>query len=149
MMSDRVIVGERRAALEKPLHELQPAVGRGEATKDALSMGRIAPVIEGVGRDFAGAVDWLPGRCSYVDGCLRLSITENDTGLHEGGYIRLSAAPLENTLRVTGGCYDSYFRPVTVCEKSLPLGRVNERALGEVLMETHDKLIRYYRTHVS
>lgn len=139
MMGDRVVIEERRFHVEEQWSQSHPGV----------PIGGIVPVIDKVAHDFAGAVDWLPGCCSNVDGRLRLSITENEVGLHEGGYIKLSAEPLENTVRITGGCYDSYFRPVTVCEKSLPFNGLKERALGEVLMETHDKLSKYYRTHVS
>jgi len=124
-------------------------IARIEVARGPFPLAGIAPLIDKVAQDFAGTVDWMSGCCSHVDGGLRLSITENEPGLHEGGYVSLTAEPFGNSVRITGGCYDSFYRPVTVCEKSIPLNSLKERALGEVLMETHDKLTRYYRTHIS
>ena len=149
-MGDGIVVEERRLGLEQSWSPQSRWVGkRTETGNETLSPARIAPVIERVSRQFAGAVDWLPGRCVCVDGCTRLLITENDPGLHQGRYIRLSAVPVGNTLRVTGGYYDNFFRPVTVCEKSLPLSRLDERMLAGIFMETREKLTRYRRMRAS
>lgn len=142
-MGDGIIVEERRLGQEQSwLSQSRADDKRTEMANEGLPAVRIGPVIESVSREFACAVDWLSGRCACVEGCTRLLITENDVGLHQGRYIRLTAAPVGNTLRVTGGYYDDFFQPVTVCEKSLPLTRLNERTLGDVFMETHDKLTR-------
>lgn len=149
MMRDRTAVEVRRSELDDLLAGPGSTTRPAEVPREAPRISEIAPAMEKIGREFASAVDWLSGRCAYGDGILCLSITENEVALHAGGYIRMSAVPSENTLKVRGGCYDGYLQPVTVCEKSLPLGHVSEQRLGEVLMETYDKLTRYYRTHVS
>ena len=148
-MGDAIVVEERSLGLEQswsPQSRVEDK--RIHTANAAFPLVRMAPVIDRVSREFAGAVDWLSGPCVSVDGCTRLLITENDVGLHEGRYIRLSAMPVGNTLRVTGGYYDNFFRPVTVCEKSLPLSRLDERTLGEVFKETHEKLTKYRRMRV-
>jgi hypothetical protein len=70
-------------------------------------------------------------------------LTENDLALRAGGYVRVDARPLADLLKVTAGCYDPYFNPVVVCEKSVALSETDYRKLRGLLDETHDKLTTY------
>lgn len=111
---------------------------------DAASMAKINSMVDKVCCDFAADVDWHyhPDATSFVLG-------ENPKGLHAGGYIKISAVPAANLLRLRAGCYDMYFQPMTVCERNVALSGLNQRKLGGLLNETHEKLTTYYLKRVS
>ena len=116
---------------------------------------QIAAMVEKVCCDFASTMDWQYSSTSRTfssrqDGAvICFTVTDNEDGLHSGSYIRLSVLPAEDRLEVKGGCQEAYYQPVTVCEKNLPLNGLTQQKLGEALMETHVRLVRYHRTHLA
>ncbi len=117
----------------------------------ALMLG-IAAMVDRTCRHFAGDIDWQYDPVSWTasdrregeSGLRCFMVTENDRALRVGGYVRVDSLPLADLLKVTAGCYDAYFNPVVVCEKSTILSELDHRKLQELLEETHDKLTTYY-----
>lgn len=117
---------------------------------------QVGALIDGVGCKFAQIVDWQyyppstasASRSNSNDEMICFAITENEKGLHSGGYIELSLPPGEEVLRAKGGYYDTCYQPTAVYEKSLPLRRLDRQKLGQALMEVYDRVIREYGPHV-
>ena len=110
-----------------------------------------AKMIDVICCGFGEVVDWRYYRPSTMSGGLgeiiRFALTENEKGLHAGGYIELSVLPEEEAISVNSGYYDTYHQPTVVCRKSLPLGKMNHPKLAQALMEIYDGVIRECRAH--
>jgi hypothetical protein len=123
----------------------------GSESRDVPLMRGMAAMVDRTCHRFAGDVDWqyTPIPWAVSEGWegepdLRCCVmTENDLALRAGGYVRVDTRPLTDLLKVTAGCYDPYFNPVVVCEKSMALSELDYRKLRELLDETHDKLTTY------
>jgi hypothetical protein len=108
-------------------------------------MAKIALMVDKVCCDFASVVDWqyrpVSGTSSHCKGSdhgvMGFVVTENHEALRAGGYIKINAVPTANLLRVRAGCYDTYFNPVTVCERNVALSGLNQQKLESLLNETH------------
>jgi hypothetical protein len=124
----------------------------GLGSHDAALMRGIVVMMDRTCRHFASDIDWqydfVPSTYSHrresESGLRCFMVTENDLALRVGGYVRVDALPLADVLKVTAGCYDPYFNPVVVCEKSMALSELDYRKLRELLDETHDKVTTYY-----
>jgi hypothetical protein len=119
---------------------------------DMAAMRGIAAVVDRACRHFARDIDWqyepaartTSDRWERESGLCCFVVTENDRALRAGGYARVDTLAPANLLRVTAGCYDPYFNPVVVCEKSMALSELDHRNLEELLDEMYDKLTVYY-----
>ena len=110
-----------------------------------------ARLIDVVCCSFGEVVDWRYYRPCTMSGGLgeiiRFALTENEKGLHAGGYIELSVLPREDEISVNSGYYDTYHQPTVVCRQSLPLSKMNHQKLAQALMGIYDGVIRECRAH--
>ena len=110
-----------------------------------------AMLIDSACCSFGKVVDWQYYRPSTMSGGLgeiiHFALTENEKGLHAGGYIELSVLPHEEAISINSGYYDTYYQPTVVCRKSLPLGKMNHEKLTQALMDIYDGVIRECRAH--
>lgn len=141
---DRVGGAEKRARVSSGSRA-------GAEGRDLPLMRAMAAMVDRTCRRFAGDVDWQYAPVSWAaserwegESDLRCCmVTENDLALRAGGYVRVDTRPLTDQVKVTAGCYDPYFNPVVVCEKSMVLGELDYRKLRELLDEMHDKLTTF------
>jgi hypothetical protein len=119
---------------------------------DMAAMRGIAAMVDRACRHFAGDTDWqyepaariTSDRWQRESGLCCFVVTENNRALRAGGYVRVDTLPQARLLKVTAGCYDPYFNPVVVCEKSMALSELDHWKLEELLDEMYDKLTTYY-----
>ena len=157
-MVARTVLAAEKASVIDDHAAGPPAVGQaGLGGHDTDMMAKIASMVDRVCCNFASEVDWqycpLSGTsygCKSGDyGVMGFLVTENDEALRAGGYIKINAVPTANLLRLRAGCYDTYFNPVTVCERNMALSGLNQQKLESLLNETHEKLTSYNMRPVS
>ena len=114
-----------------------------------LMAAETAKLVDVVCRGFGEVVDWRYYRPSTMSGgrgqIIRFALTENEKGLHAGGYIELNVLPEEEAISVNSGYYDTYHQPTVVCRKSLSLSEMNHQKLAQALMDIHGRVIRECR----
>ncbi len=151
-MAERMMLTVDKAGGAEGTAGISSGSRAGLGSRDVALMRGIVAMMDRTCRHFASDIDW---QCDFVPsmsshrweseaGLGSFMVTENDLALRVGGYIRVDALPPADVVKVTAGCYDPYFNPVVVCEKSMALSEVDYRKLRELLDETHDKVTAYY-----
>jgi hypothetical protein len=75
---------------------------------------------------------------------IRLALAENDRGLRAGGYIDICVLPREGVVEANGGYYDPYHQPKPVIEGSLRRQDVSYQAVGQLLIQMFERIVRAY-----
>jgi hypothetical protein len=157
MVARTVLAAEKVSTIDEQATR-PPVVGQVKiGGYDTALMAKIALMVDKVCCAFASVVDWQYRPVSVTSshrkgsdhGVMGFVVTENHEALRAGGYIKINAVPTANLLRVRAGCYDTYFNPVTVCERNVALSGLNQQKLESLLNETYEKLTTYYIRRVS
>ncbi|MBM4445511.1 MAG: hypothetical protein FJ020_09485 [Chloroflexi bacterium] len=150
-MAGRTVLMVDRVGGAEGASGIRSAGRAGTESRDLPLMMGMAAMVDRTCRRFAGDIDWQYAPVSWATSerwegepdlrCCML--TENDLALRAGGYVRVDTHPLTDQIKVSAGCYDPYFNPVVVSEKSMVLSELDCRTLRELLDEMHDKLTSY------